>query len=166
MDAISTTPFIETIHEIFNSMLGMNVKVGAPRPELSGIHPPDLIGVIGLSGSAQGMVALRFPDKSALAIIGHMVGAQFAEVDSSIIDGVGELVNIVAGSAKGRFRGHNMSVSLPTVVRGDICRLSNMADAVWVEVPFESALGNFWLIVSLKQSVNTQQEVAREGAHR
>lgn len=147
-------------------MLGKEVKVGDPEHKISGVHPPDIIGVIGLSGTAQGMVALRFPDKSALAIIGHMVGAKFDDVDSSIVDGVGELVNMVAGSAKGRFRGHNISVSLPTVVRGDICRLSNMVDAVWVEVPFESILGNFWLIVSVKQSANIQQEVAREGAHR
>jgi chemotaxis protein CheX len=166
VDPISINPFIETIHEIFDSMLGTNVKVGVAKQSVSGIHPPDIIGVIGLSGSAQGMVALRFPDKSALTIIGQMVGTHFDQVDSAIVDGVGELVNMVAGSAKGRFRGHNMSVSLPTVVRGDICRLSNMADALWIEVPLESILGNFWLIVSLKQSANTPQEAASEGSHR
>jgi chemotaxis protein CheX len=147
-------------------MIGAPVKMAEKHETITTPHPPDIIGVIGLSGSAQGMVALRFPDKSALAIIGQMVGTKFDEVDSAIVDGVGELVNMVAGSAKAKFRGHSISISLPTVVRGDICRLSNMNDAMWMELEFRSELGDFWLIVSLKAVEPKHQEVAHEGARR
>jgi chemotaxis protein CheX len=165
VDAITIKPFVDSILEFFESMLGSTAQMG--KPGLAAPPPtiPDIIGVIGLSGTAQGIVALRLPDQTAIAMIGRMVGSEFHEVDSSIIDGVGELVNIVAGSAKGKFQGHTISVSLPTVVRGDICRLTNDHDAVWIEVPFSSSLGAFSLIVTLKQTAHKPQEVAREGAH-
>lgn len=166
MNSITVDPFIESIREVFDSMIGSSVELAEKHATVTTPHPPDIIGVIGLSGSAKGMVALRLPDNSALAIIGQMVGAKFDEVDPAIVDGVGELVNMVAGSAKARFPGHNISISLPTVVRGDICRLSNMNDAMWTELEFRSEFGNFWLIVSLKAVEAKHQEVAHEGARR
>lgn len=166
MNEITIEPFVASVHDIFDSMIGSPVKVEESHSAMSQLHAPDIIGVIGLSGSAQGMVALRIPDQTALAIIGQMVGAKFDCVDPAIIDGVGELVNMVAGSAKGRMQGHSISISLPTVVRGDICRLSNMQDAMWTELRLTSDLGTFWLIVSLKAVQSRQQEVARESACR
>ncbi len=166
MNELTTDPFIETIHEIFDSMIGSPVTVEASQRITSVPHSPDLIGVIGLSGSAQGMVALRMPEKSACAIIGQMVGAQFDEVTSEIVDGVGELVNMVAGSAKARFKGHSISISIPTVVCGDICRLSSSSDTMWTEFRLKTELGDFWLIVSLKAVKPVLQEVASEGTCR
>lgn len=165
MDALSIQPFIDSVRDVFDSMLGCEVHLKETRTLGSGAISSDIIGVIGLSGTAQGVVAVRLPEKTALAVIGRMVGAEFTTVDFSIIDGVGELVNIVTGSAKGRLKGHSISVSLPTVVKGDIYRLSNLHNALWLEVCFESCLGEFALIVTLKQVVQQQQEVVSEGAH-
>jgi len=165
VDVLSIHPFIDSVHDVFDSMLGCEVHLKETRTLGSGAISSDIIGVIGLSGTAQGVVAVRLPEKTALAVIGKMVGAEFTTVDFSIIDGVGELVNIVAGSAKGRLKGHSISVSLPTVVKGDIYRLSNLHNALWLEVCFESSLGEFAVIVTLKQVANQQQEVVSEGAN-
>ena len=94
------------------------------------------------------------------------VGATFDAVDSSIIDEVGELVKMVAGSAKGWVNGHSISVSLPTVVRGDLCRRTNMPETMWTELGLESEMGTFWLIISLTAVQTRQQEVVREGTRR
>ncbi len=166
MDAITIDPIIEAIKEFFESMLGCPVQKGNPGPAFLSAPCSDIIGVIGLSGTAQGIVALRLPEPTALAIIGRMVGSTFNEVDSEIIDGVGELVNITAGIAKGKFKGHSISISLPIVVRGDICRLTNIQDDVWVEVPYDSSLGKFSLIVTLKMTSRKPQEAAHEGISR
>jgi chemotaxis protein CheX len=166
LDAITIIPFVEAIHEFFESMLGCKVQEGKPAPAHMSAPTSDLIGVIGLSGTAQGIVAMRLSEPTALAIISRMVGSPFHEVDSAIIDGVGELVNIIAGSAKGKFMGHNISISLPIVVRGDICKLTNIRDAIWVEVPYVSSLGKFSMIVSLKMSELKLQEATHEGVSR
>ena len=165
MDKVNINPFIEAVQEAFERMVGCSVTRLDESPAPQQLHFPDLIGVIGLSGTAQGVVAIRFPVATALGVISNMAGVTFEKVDGAVIDGIGEIVNIVAGSAKGRFKGHSISISLPTVVSGDICRLTSSKDTVWVEVPFECKLGTFSLVLTLKQVAANRQEVAGEGVN-
>lgn len=165
MKAENINPFIESVGDVFSNMLDCSVEMG--NPAVAGEDDkatPDIIGVIGLSGTAQGIVALKLPVKTALAIVGKMVGTDFKGVDSSIIDGVGELVNIVAGSAKARFKGHAISLSLPTVVRGSIYKLNNLSNTVWLTVPFKSPLGEFSLSVCFKPAVVKEKEAIHASA--
>jgi chemotaxis protein CheX len=165
MKAENINPFIESVAETFENMLETTIETGAPVLNDDTKGTPDIIGVIGLSGTAQGIVALKLPVKTALNVVGKMVGMEFRGVDSSIIDGVGELVNIIAGNAKAKFEGHAISLSLPTVVRGSIYRLNNLGDTVWLTIPFKSELGEFALSVSFRPAVVPEKEVAHAGAH-
>nr|MBN2278476.1 chemotaxis protein CheX [candidate division Zixibacteria bacterium] len=160
MKAENINPFITAVNELFENMLDCKLKMNKPGLVVQENGTPDIIGVIGMSGTAQGIVALRLPVRTALAMVGRMVGMEFRGVDSSIIDGVGELVNIIAGSAKGKFDGHAINLSLPTVVRGNICQLSNLQNAVFLDVPFESELGNFSLMVTFKPAVVPEKKEA------
>ena len=162
MDAITINPFIESINDLFERMLSCKVDLGKPsRANLANVAS-DITGIIGLSGTVMGVVALRFPEQTAVAVVSRMAGVPLKTVDPAIIDGIGELVNIAAGGAKGKLEGHSISVSLPTVTRGGIYRLRNMRDTVWMDVPFESELGAFSMIVTLKQSADKKAEVASE----
>jgi len=163
MKAENVNPFIESVADVFTNMLDSTVETGTPVIDADETGTPDIIGVIGLSGTAQGIVALRLPVKTALTMVGRMVGAEFRTVDSSIIDGVGELVNIIAGSAKAKFTGQNLSLSLPSGVRGSIYKLSNLGNTLWLTVPFKSPLGEFSLSVCLKPVAATEKEAAHAG---
>jgi len=165
MKAEYINPFIISVTELFESMLECTVKMGTPGIAAHDDGVPDIIGVIGLSGTAQGTVALKLPVKTALKVVGQMVGTKFKSVDSSIIDGIGELVNIIAGNAKGRFEGHKISVSLPTVVRGNIYTLNNIENAIYLSVPFESKLGNFSLLVTFKPNEIMEKEAVHADSH-
>lgn len=166
MNAETINPFIESVTEVFDNMLECQLSTGDLRVAQSQPGGPDVIGMIGLSGTAKAIVALRVPVKTALAVVGKMVGTTFKSVDASIIDGIAELVNIVAGNAKSKFEGHSLSLSLPSVVRGDICRLSSQSDAQWLEVPFECDLGSFSLVVSMKiESVADKKEARHESVN-
>lgn len=158
MKADNINPFIESVAETFENMLECSVETAGPVLSEDSEGSPDIIGVIGLSGTAQGIVALKLPVKTALTVIGKMIGVEIRGIDSSIIDGVGELVNIIAGNAKAKFKGHAISLSLPTVVRGSIYKLTNLSNTVWLTVPFKSALGNFSLSVCFKQAVQAEKE--------
>jgi len=162
MKAENINPFIVAVNELFDSMLDCKIRMGNPALVDEESKTPDMIGVIGMSGTAQGIVALKFPVSTALSIVGRMVGMEFRSVDSSIIDGVGEMVNIIAGSAKAKFAGHNINLSLPTVVRGNIYQISNLHNAVFLAVPFESDLGNFSMLVTFKPAVVPDK---KEGIH-
>ncbi|MDD4050912.1 MAG: chemotaxis protein CheX [candidate division Zixibacteria bacterium] len=166
MNVENINPFIESVADVFANMLDCEVETGDPEVNTEEHGTPDIIGVIGLSGTAQGIVALRLPIKTALRMVGRMVGTEFRTVDSSIIDGVGELVNIIAGGAKAKFEGHTISLSLPSVVRGSIYRLNNLGNTVWLTVPFTSPLGGFSLSVCLKPVVMAEKEAAHASSSR
>ncbi len=160
MKAENINPFLEAVSETFENMLGCSVTTGEPsvdnEPESQ--NTADIIGLIGLSGTAQGIVAIRFPVTTALRVVGTMIGTEFKGVDSSIIDGVGELVNIIAGSAKTKLEGHKIALSLPSVLRGSLCRLNNLNNAVWLSLPFVCDLGEFNLMISFKPAVVPKKE--------
>jgi chemotaxis protein CheX len=163
MKAEYVNPFIQSVEELFKNMLDCEVRMGEPTVDCEDKRSKDIIGVIGLSGTAQGIVALRFPISTALNTISQMVGTRFRSIDSSIIDGVGELINIVAGNGKSKFDGHTISLSLPTVVRGSIYNLHNTSNTVFLTVPFESDLGNFSMLVTFKPVIIPEKEAVNAG---
>ncbi len=68
MKVENINPFIESVYDLFNTML--NVK--AQRKEIgiakSSTNPRDIMALIGISGRVRGMVALAFPVSTALAM--------------------------------------------------------------------------------------------------
>ena len=117
-------PFIDSVHKLFSAMLGSKVEQGQIGVAKGKSVPFELTALIGLSGMARGTVT----------------------------DGVGEIVNIVAGSAKSKFTGDGspIDLSLPNVIRGDNYTIEYPSQAVWLEVPFESELGPFNLRVTFE----------------
>lgn len=151
-------PFVDSVNELFENMLDCKITAGSPGLAQKDNDESYLIGVIGLSGTVQGITVLTLPIETALAMIGRMVGAKFDEVDESIIDGVGELVNMIAGNAKAKLEGHSIDLSLPTVVRGTFYKVCNAKNSTFMAVPFMSELGNFSLMIAIKPVVASEKE--------
>lgn len=145
-------PFIESVHNLFRTMLSCEVK----REEITLIrtlHPTlDIVALIGFSGNFKGIVAMAFPVKTALAMVSRIYASEYVVVDSTVIDAVSEFVNIMAGGAQAILNGH-MSVpvelSIPTVIRGNRFKLNYPSRAAWIEVPFSSELGEFMIRVTM-----------------
>jgi len=153
-------PFVLSTIDVFESMMDTSVKAGKVVKCTGEADSQNLIGIIGLSGTAKGTVALKFPEKTALSIVGAMIGDKIETFDSSVVDGIGELVNIIAGKAKLNMLDHKLSMSLPTVIRGSIYNTSGPDRSDWYEIPFTSNLGNFSLSVTFKTStVKVKEEV-------
>ncbi len=157
-------PFIQSVTETFLSMMDCEVTHGKPFPTEDDGQSDNLIGIIGLSGTAQGNIAIKFPAETAMAIVGSLVGTNFSEIDSSVVDGVGELVNIIAGNAKAKIRGHRISISLPTVLRGGIHKLTAPTIA-YITIPFKSDKGNFEILISFRPTVQEKEGVTHESAY-
>ncbi len=162
MKAEQFNPFILSTYEVFDSILDCEVKAGNIRKNTIEKGSQDLIGIIGLSGTAQGSVAIKFPVETALSIVGEMIGSKMKRVDASVVDGVGELVNIIAGKAKRNMKGHKLSISLPTVIRGTMYNNTGLEKSEWFEVPFTCPLGEFSLAVTFKSSTSINKEVVHE----
>jgi chemotaxis protein CheX len=151
MKAEYINPFIEGVNELFSTMLeceALRGKVGVAQTKGD---PRDITALIGLSGPARGIVALTFPIPTALAMVSKLLGTPTRVVDATVSDAVAEMVNIVAGRAKSKFQtlsGEPIDLSLPTVVRGNSYKVEYPSKSVWLDVPFESALGTFSLRVT------------------
>lgn len=147
-------PFVSGVYKLFETMIGCPVERGdlalADASEVAG----EITAIIGLSGPARGTVALSFPKKTAHALVGKLLQLDEAAVEENVSDGVAEIVNIVAGSAKAKFaNGDGSSVinlGLPTVIRGENFVVGYPRQATWLDVPFKSELGDFNLRVTFE----------------
>ena len=157
-------PFIQSVQETFHSMMDCQVSHGKPFPTKDDGLSDNLIGIIGLSGTVQGNIAIKFPAETAKTIVGGLVGTTFTEIDSSVVDGVGELVNIITGNAKAKIKGHMISISLPTVFRGGIHKLTAPTIS-YLTIPFKSDKGDFEILLSFRPTVSEKEEASHESAY-
>jgi chemotaxis protein CheX len=153
MDVRIINPFIQSVTKTFSTMLGATAtrgKVGVSRSPAGG---GDIIAFIGIVGSTRGTIAVAMPTRTALRVVERMLGVQTKILDDTVADAVGELVNIIAGSAKAELSNdlsEPLELSLPTVVRGHEFQIKYPDDTTWLEVPFDSDVGPLVLKVVLQ----------------
>ncbi len=148
-------PFIESIFDLFTTMLNSTAKRGDVALADESVNPREIMALIGLSGMARGMVALAFPVETAVNMVNKLLDTDIKEIDDTVSDAIAEMVNIVAGGAKAKLGGDDrppIDLSLPTVVRGSSYNVDYPSGSVWLEVPFDSDLGSFSLRVTFEMT--------------
>ena len=153
MKAELINPFIESVQEIFSTMLDSKATRGKISVSRDNKGPGELLAIIGLSGEYKGIVAVSFPTDAALGIVGRMAGTEFEAVDETVVDGVAELINMIAGGAKAKLRTNGkqpMDLGLPSVVTGKDYQVDYPKKSIWLEVPFGSELGSFLMRVTFE----------------
>lgn len=143
-------PFIASTIETYKIMLHHKVKPG--NPSLKKAPPPtyDIAGNIGLSGDAQGVVALAFAESSAMSTVATMLGTKDKLSETDLIDGIGELVNIVAGHAKKDLTDFKLDISLPNVAIGKNVHVAAPTGTQTILVPFFCEIGDFQMEIALR----------------
>jgi chemotaxis protein CheX len=150
MNVAFVNPFITSTLETFKTMVHAEVKPGKPILKKDGDPMFDISGIIGLSGIAQGAIALSFPKIVALKTVSAMLGSEIKIVGPELTDGIGELVNIIAGNAKQYLSQYQLTISLPNVIVGRNHTITPPSHTPSILVPFNGAIGEFAMEVSLK----------------
>jgi len=143
-------PFLKASMNLFKEYLGLQAESG--KPYLLG-DPQDLeaiSAIIGLAGDTRGAVVLSFSRETAIAIVSKMAGHEIKVLGNEVLDGVGELVNIIAGNAKQDLLDFRIEISLPGVVTGKSYKIHWPEGIPVVAIPFKTELGPFTVSVSLK----------------
>jgi CheY-specific phosphatase CheX len=132
--------FLEVINhfvpEVLSTMAGLTAVVGKGNP--SAPQPTILRGIsgsIGLSGRVHGVVYTAFsPD------LGQMVAEKIfgSAGEQDVNDVVAELTNMFTGNLKSMLcdQGHNCTLSIPSVVRGDKISISAKSATISVTNSF------------------------------
>ena len=141
--------FMGSIQEVLATMASITVKVGTPTLKTDPAPSYDVSGIIGFSGDFVGSMVLSFHQQTAAKIILGFTGSEIAPDSPDFADAIGELANMIAGSAKKAFTG-NTSITVPSVIIGSGHVLARFHDMPCIIIPCESAAGAFAVEVSIK----------------
>ncbi|MCL1947322.1 MAG: chemotaxis protein CheX [Chitinivibrionia bacterium] len=149
MEVALINPFINATIGTYKLMLFDDaLKPAAPFIKKQPYPHYDISTTIGLSGKATGMISIAYSIDVAVKTISAMVGTQVDKDGADLGDGIGEIVNIVAGYAKKDLTQYALEISLPSVIKGDHFVVTP-SGVPCIVVPFESKYGKFTMEVAL-----------------
>jgi chemotaxis protein CheX len=155
-------PFLTSTILVFDSMLHCKLERGTPYLK-NGTQPQhEVSGMIGLSGKAQGTVVLGLSREAAISAAEVLLQERPLEINGDVTDAVGELVNIIAGSAKAMLEHLDMKVSLPTVITGKFHCIEFPTKVTPICIPFQCAWGDITVEVGLCELSTSAAAVAAE----
>lgn len=107
---------------------------------IPGREPGSITGMIGLHGNVSGFVTVNLAEKVAMAAVGGLLQDRFTELTSQVIDGAGEITNIIAGGIKKGLAGSAWSVNnmtVPSVIIGRNYQIAYARGLKYLCVTFE-----------------------------
>ena len=116
------TPCIEAVVETFSSMCGVTPEKSGESTVIAGsqtIKTDDIIGIVGLTGDRKGDIIITSEAKVAQKVVGALLMDEITEINSDLLDGFGEIINIIAGAFTGKIIGVKFNLALPTVMAGE-----------------------------------------------
>lgn len=151
MNVTFINPFLESTINVLSTMAFVSPVPGKPFLKRDRDACGDVSGIIGLTGSARGSMAISFSTGSILKIVSNMLGEEHHSLDQDICDAVGELTNMVSGDARKRLEkeGFNIAASIPTVVSGEHHSIKHVLGGPSIIIPFDTEEGPFYVDVSL-----------------
>lgn len=121
-------PILElALQEVFEIMLGCRLE-----PSAGAEHCTDgeITAMVGLAGSACGVLTVCCSDRTATAVAKSMLGAETVRTQDDVCDALGELCNMIAGNFKNKLSGVDGTclLSVPTVITGGEYSFHSLAD--------------------------------------
>jgi chemotaxis protein CheX len=150
MDATLIRRFIESTQNVFGTMLHSTVTFGKPGPTGQVASVGDVSGIIGFSGDVAGAAVIRMPMATALGVVESFCGQKFDAESEDFADAIGELANMICGSAKSNLDSSCVNISCPQVVLGKDHRVQKPSDAVSITIPCNAPQGGFWIEISIR----------------
>ena len=106
------------------------------------VQLPDapVTGLIGLSGKCTGFISLSMPNRVATLAVSGLLLEEHKVVDAQVIDGVGEMTNVIAGGLKTKLSstpwmiGH---ITIPSVIIGSSYNISYAKGIEYCGITFE-----------------------------
>lgn len=153
MNVIFINPFLESAVNVLSTMAAVNPVPGKPFLKKDDAARGDVSGIIGLTGSARGSMAISFSSGSIFKIVKNMLGEEHDTINRDICDAVGELTNMVSGDARKRLEseGLHITASIPTVITGRDHAIKHVLNGPSIIIPFNTEEGPFYVDVCLAE---------------
>ncbi len=145
MDSKMINPFLKATLEILKEAASIDFNVGEFYLKKDEYGRGDVTGIIGLTGSGRGTVAVTFDENMILTIVSAILGEEMNDINDLVIDAAGELTNMITGRVVDKLAqsGFNLLLSVPTVVHGRNHRVVHHTKGPRIAIPFHSPQGQF-----------------------
>ncbi|MGD0399250.1 MAG: chemotaxis protein CheX [Syntrophobacteraceae bacterium] len=150
MDVKIINPFLAAAVHVLKTMAQVDAKPGKPFLKKDDVAIGDVSAIIGITGAAQGSMALIFTEQCIKDIASNLLGVPFTELNHEVRDAVGEFTNMICGDARRRLGedGFILQAGIPTIVGGKGHTIKHIADGPRLAVPFQTSQGSFMVEVA------------------
>ncbi len=168
MDAKMINPFLHATLEILKEVASIDFNVGTFYVKKDIIGLGDVTGIIGLTGSGKGTVAVTFDERVILAIVSKILDEEMKEINDLVIDAAGELTNMITGRVVDKLarKGFDLMLSVPTVVHGAKHRVIHHTKGPKIVIPFTSSDGRFSVEFSFDQEPEFNEAESGENSEK
>ncbi len=143
-------PFANCTKDVFSMMLNWDVELLGIFSNEKFLWKYDCSGFIGVSGALRGSIVVSIDQHVAFAAAEAFLGSRPTEINDEIIDMVGELTNMIAGSSKDRMGIPGITLGLPTVITGKGHQVAFDVGAHVEVLQFASPHGNFHVEIAVR----------------
>ena len=141
-------PFVNSTIQVFETMVRVKPEIVKPILKKDPLASYDVSGVIGFSGEIVGSVVVSFQMEAAQKLVSALVGMEVDTNSADFVDAVGELANMIAGSAK-KDLGKNANIAIPTVIIGKDHMIGRLSGVPCVLIPCKTPVGDFAVEVNI-----------------
>lgn len=155
MDVKFINPFIYGTIEVMEKMAFVKPNAGKPFAKTDEAARGEISGIIGMTGDATGSLAMSFSESCIIGIVEKMLGEKYTEMNRAVLDAVGELTNMISGSARKLMEKDDLKVvaAIPTIVFGRAHTVRHVIKGPSIVIPFKTDFGEFVIDVCLKSNV-------------
>lgn len=149
MESKDIVHFIDSVQNVFSTMLQLDVTVSEPVLRDPNDCGHDVSGIIGMSGDVVGTVVISYPVETAKRLVELFIGMALESDHEDFADAIGEFVNMVAGGAKAKFD-KRVDITCPSVVIGGSHRVFQPKAMPIIEIPCDCDCGTFSVLVAMR----------------
>ena len=128
-------------HDVFETMIGHRLSHDPPIAGEALRPRSNVVACVGIAGSVSGLVAIYSTTDTAKVIAAGLLGISPDELNGEMVDAIGEVANMVAGSFRTRIseRGIQCDITVPTVTVGSDFYTSYVSNVERCMCPFKLA---------------------------
>lgn len=152
MDVTVINPFITGLSDVLTNMTDLEFKVDKIHLKTTGDGQRTVTGFIDLSANTtKGSLAICFDKEVILKVYEKILGEVADEVNDEVEDCVGEITNMVCGTAKALLaeKGHQFELTTPEVIMGDSKVIPHIQSKPIIIIPFRTGAGDFHIEVTM-----------------
>ena len=142
--------FVEAAQEVLSAEAALNVSRGPLQTFSHAYITDDITVLLNLVGNVTGTVLYSLSEKTALELIGRLMGEPAPTFDPIAQSGIAELGNVITGLAASKLArlGYDITISPPTLMMGRGMALSTL-DLPRLSIPLQSEGGEAGLHLAL-----------------